>query len=175
MSKLNYWSTLFLALACGTVMNARNLHPVKKEAKTTKNNYRNDCTASRSETDLNINNVRAHLRAGGDMWWNGDQAMYIVPNVLPGQEEVSSLFSGAIWLGAYDDGGNLIMAAQTYRNEGNDYWSGPLDPNLGTTDAATCESWDKHFEVRGADITALREDMLDPRIRVFRILHQKDY
>lgn len=162
MNKLHYWSTLFLAVFCVTIVNARNLHPVKKtKATTKKNKYRNDCTASRSETDLNINNVRAHLRTGGDMWWDLNRGLYIVPNVLPGEEEVSSLFSGGIWLGAYDDGGNLIMAAKQYNN-GNDYWTGPLNPDLGTTEASECERWDIHFEVSGADIRALRADFLDP-------------
>jgi hypothetical protein len=127
-------------------------------------NFRNACIESRAETDLNINNVRARLRAGGDVWWNGNIARYVVPNVDPasGQPEVSSLYAGAIWLGAYDDGGNLILAAQTYRSGGNDYWTGPLDTATGTTDKATCENWDRHFRVLGADIDALRADFLAP-------------
>ena len=118
-------------------------------------NYRANCIASTSQKDLDINNVRALLRGGGDMWWDGNQtARYIVPNVDPasGEPEVSSLFAGAVWLGAYDGGGNLILAAQTYRSGGNDYWTGPLDPELGTIEKSDCERWDKHFTVYGDDI-----------------------
>jgi len=127
-------------------------------------NYRAGCIESRSQTDLDINNVRARLRAGGDMWWDGNQPRYIVPKVDPnsGEPEIVSLYSGAIWLGAYDDGGNLILAAQTYRSSGNDYWTGPLDPNTGTVDKTDCERWDQHFMVYGKDIDALRSDYLDP-------------
>ncbi len=127
-------------------------------------NYRTNCIESRAETDLNINNVRARLRAGGDVWWNGNIGRYIVPNVDPasGEPEVSSLYAGAIWLGAYDDGGNLILAAQTYRSGGNDYWTGPLDTATGTTDKTTCENWDRHFRVLGSEIDALRADFLAP-------------
>jgi hypothetical protein len=128
-------------------------------------NYRANCIASTSQKDLDINNVRALLRGGGDMWWDGNQtARYIVPNVDPasGEPEVSSLFAGAVWLGAYDGGGNLILAAQTYRSGGNDYWTGPLDPELGTIEKSDCERWDKHFTVYGDDITLLRGDYLDP-------------
>ena len=126
--------------------------------------FRSGCVESRSETDLNVNNVRARLRAGGDMWWDGAVPQYVVPNVDPtsGEPEIVSLYSGAIWLGAYDDGGNLILAAQTYRGSGNDYWTGPLDPDLGTTQKSDCERWDEHFTVYGDDITALRADFLDP-------------
>ena len=45
--------------------------------------FRSGCVESRSETDLNVNNVRARLRAGGDMWWDGAVPQYIVPNVDP--------------------------------------------------------------------------------------------
>ena len=79
-----------------------------------------------------------------------------------GQPQVSSLYAGAIWLGAYDDGGNLIVAAQTYRSGGNDYWTGPLDTTTGTIDKSTCENWDRHFRVLGADVDALRADFLAP-------------
>jgi hypothetical protein len=128
------------------------------------NNYRSSCVESRAETDLDINNVRARLRAGGDKWWDGRIARYVVPNVDPasGQPEVSSLFSGSIWLGAYDANGNLIVAAQTYRSSGNDYWTGPLNPQTGTIEKADCEKWDRHFTVFGADIDALRADYFEP-------------
>jgi len=42
-----------------------------------------------------INNVRAMLLNGGDVWWDLDNAQYIVPKVEPGQPEVSSIFAGA--------------------------------------------------------------------------------
>ncbi len=126
--------------------------------------FRGDCTESRAETDLNINNVRARLRAGGDMWWDGQQARYIVPNVDPasGEPEISSLFAGGIWVGAYDQGGNLILAAQTFRDQGNDYWPGPLDSFTGDINKTECANWDQHFTVYGQDIDALRADFLDP-------------
>jgi hypothetical protein len=49
------------------------------------NGYRASCVASRAETDLNINNVRARLLAGGDVWYDirRGRGGYIVPNVDP--------------------------------------------------------------------------------------------
>ncbi len=131
---------------------------------TTGNSFRAACIEARAETDLNINNVRARLRAGGDLWWDGQRARYIVPNVDPasGQPEVSSLFAGGIWLGAFDDGGNLILAAQTYRQTGNDYWTGPLNPSTGTIEKTDCEKWDRFFTVYGSEIDALRADYFQP-------------
>ncbi|MGH1337455.1 MAG: hypothetical protein ACRBFS_15130, partial [Aureispira sp.] len=166
MNKISCIAVFLLTLIAASSAIARDFvgNPVRHKTEN-KKSYRADCTASRAQTDLAINNVRALLRAGGDMWWDGNQtARYIVPNVDPasGEPEISSLFAGAIWLGAYDAGDNLILAAQTYRNNGNDYWTGPLDPDLGTIEKIECERWDRHFTVFGDDITALRADVLDP-------------
>ncbi|MGH1338184.1 MAG: hypothetical protein ACRBFS_18825 [Aureispira sp.] len=156
-------SCLFLYAESGHARDYINPNASPKKS-ANKAGYRTACTASRSQTDLNINNVRARLRGGGDMWWDGVQAQYVVPNVDPssGEIAVSALYSGAIWLGAYDGGGNLIVAAQTYRDEGNDYWSGPLNPSTAEVTSLECERWDKHFTVYGKDIDALRADFLDP-------------
>lgn len=131
---------------------------------TTANSFRAACIEARAETDLSINNVRARLRSGGDLWWDGTRARYIVPNVDPasGQPEVSALFAGGIWLGAFDDGGNLILAAQTYRQTGNDYWTGPLNPSTGVIEKTDCEKWDRFFTVYGSEIDALRADYFQP-------------
>ncbi len=167
MNKLRCLSVILSCFVAFTSVDARDFvgATAQKNQNKNKNSFRAECTESRAQTDLAINNVRAMLRAGGDMWWDGNQtARYIVPNVDPasGVPEVSALFSGAIWLGAYDDGGNLILAAQTYRSNGNDYWTGPLNPDLGTIEKIDCERWDRHFTVLGDDITALRADNLDP-------------
>jgi hypothetical protein len=136
----------------------------RSNTNTATNSFRAACIEARAETDLNINNVRARLRSGGDLWWDGQRARYIVPNVDPasGQPLVSSLFAGAIWLGAFDDGGNLILAAQTYRQNGNDFWTGPLNTSTGTIEKADCEKWDRFFTVFGSEIDALRADYFEP-------------
>src|SRR5687768_13930938 len=118
--------------------------------------YRSDCAPATMSYDLAINNVRARLLNGGDMWWDLMDGQYIVPQVDPalGVPGVSSLFAGAVWLGGFDDAMNLKMAAQTYRSEtANDFWPGPLSA-VGTTGADTCENWDRFFIVKGAAIRA---------------------
>jgi hypothetical protein len=92
-------------------------------------NYRSDCAAATMSYDLAINNVRARLLNGGDMWWDLSIGQYIVPKVDPalGVPGVSCLFAGAVWLGGFDDAGNLKIAAQNYRTPtNNDFWPGPL-------------------------------------------------
>ena len=126
-----------------------------KQVKPNQIELRAACTESKSATDLNINNVRARLRGGGDLWWDGTNPKFIVPNVTPesGIPEVSSIFAGAVWLGGFDKGKNLKLAAQTYRQSGNDFWPGPLPSNGGVTSDTVCTKWDKFFTVYGSDIT----------------------
>lgn len=117
---------------------------------------RSDCARATMSYDLAINNVRARLLNGGDVWWDLEKGQYIVPAVDPalGVEGVSALFAGAVWLGGFDDAMNLKLAAQTYRNpplSRNDFWPGPLS-SIGTTGADTCLNWDRFFVVKGATI-----------------------
>jgi hypothetical protein len=118
--------------------------------------YRSDCAPATMSYDLAINNVRARLLNGGDVWWDLDIGQYIVPAVDPalGIPGVSSLFAGAVWLGGFDDAGNLKIAAQTYRDAtNNDFWPGPLSL-IGTTAADTCKNWDRFFVTKGLTIRA---------------------
>lgn len=129
--------------------------------------FRENCDGAVSQIDQEINNVRARLTTGGDVWWNGNDGRYVVPKPPPGVPEVSSIFAGAVWLGGKDPGGNLKIAAQTYgRSGGNfDFYPGPLnegdpdypggilaDPRRGTIGKDTCAQWDKFFVVEGANV-----------------------
>jgi hypothetical protein len=116
--------------------------------------FRENCDNALAQTDMDINNVRARLTTGGDVWWDSTDGVYVVPKNAPGQPPVSSIFAGAVWLGGVDPAGNLKVAAQTYgRSSGNfDYWPGPLDPETGTTNQEECAKWDKFFTVSGESI-----------------------
>lgn len=116
--------------------------------------YRGVCAASKSQIDLEINNVRARLLGGGDCWWDFKQGRYIVPKVdtFSGKKEVSSLFAGGVWLGGIDPAGNLKLACQDFRpGDRNDFWPGPLT-EIGTTTHETCANWDRHFRATSDDI-----------------------
>lgn len=116
--------------------------------------FREGCDPSITSTDQAINNVRARLHTGGDVWWDGNNGRYVVPKVPAGQVEVSSIFAGAVWLGGVDPAGNLKIAAQTYgRQNGRfDFWPGPLDDILGTIEQEQCSQWDRFFKVLGEEI-----------------------
>jgi hypothetical protein len=110
------------------------------------------CSPATAQTDLDINNVRATLLTGGDMWWNLTDGKYLVPKPPVGEHGPTSLFAGSLWIGGFDPGNTLKVAAMTYRQTGNDFWPGPLSSSA-TTDAGTCVAWDKHFKINRADCT----------------------
>ncbi|OWY24089.1 hypothetical protein C7N43_15965 [Sphingobacteriales bacterium UPWRP_1] len=114
-----------------------------------------DCNASTAQIDLDVNNVRTRLLTGGDLWWDpvAGQPKYEVPKVPPGsdQQSLHSIFAGALWIGGIDQLGQLKVAAQTYRQSGNDFWPGPLDDN-GQVTQEICNQFDRFWQVQGSDI-----------------------
>ncbi len=147
------WIAAVLALVSWSVT-AHVPDYVRKASKAKKVEYRGVCASSESQIDMEINNVRARLLGGGDCWWDFNDGRYIVPkvDVATGQQEVSSIFAGSVWLGGVDPAQNLKLAAQDFRPSGqNDFWPGPLN-EVGITDEFVCDNWDRHFRVTGDEI-----------------------
>ncbi len=123
-------------------------NPGGKSPAQTQTNWRSDCVRPTNQIEMQVNNVRARLLTGGDIW---STAAYIVPKPAPGQLPVSALFAGGVWIGGKDRAGNIRLSAVTYRQEGYDFFAGPLDIN-GVTEAETCKNWDRFFVVKGVDV-----------------------
>jgi hypothetical protein len=123
-------------------------YPDGKAPVTTQTSWRNDCVRPTNQIEMQVNNVRARLLTGGDIW---STAAYIVPKPAAGQLPVSALYAGGVWIGGKDRAGNIRLSAVTYRSEGFDFFSGPLDLN-GATSADVCKDWDRFFVVKGDDV-----------------------
>lgn len=115
---------------------------------------REPCTPGISQATQDINNVRALLLINGDCWWDGRNAQYVVPKPPPGELGVSAIFAGAVWIGGFDDGGSLKLAAKTFgaSNGNTDYWPGPINQDTTLEDDVLCDRWDEHFEVLSESI-----------------------
>ncbi len=122
----------------------------KGQLKTTASN----CKPAEGEIDLDINNVRAQLMTGGDMWW--DIGTSVAQYEVPKGSRKNSLFAGSVWIGGYTNDGQLKVAAQTYRQDGNDYWPGPLDAQASITEG-NCSEWDKFWKIDRAIVNKFRE------------------
>lgn len=107
------------------------------------------CLNPESSALLELNNVRATIYSGGDMWWDLKQfARYEVPK----GSGKHSLYLGTLWIGGTDGTGLLKVAAQRYRRNGPDYYTGPLD-TTGTAEvtAQTCKEFDRIWKITRAE------------------------
>lgn len=150
VSVVIFAATVFSAVA------KENIGIVGRQAK----NYArlaSNCNDATSQVELDINNVRARLLGAGDFWWDLNNAKYVVPKVFPPDIEVSSSFAGALWIGGIDAGGQLKIAAQTYRQSGNDFWPGPLSDD-GTTNSDVCNAYDRHWKVNRSLIDSFQSE-----------------
>jgi hypothetical protein len=98
---------------------------------------------------LDVNNIKAGHMVHGDMWWNPATGS---PDVeYPKGSGKNASFASALWMSGYDNGGSLHVSAQTYRQDGNDYWPGPID---GAQAVAynTSKDWAKIWKIERTDL-----------------------
>jgi hypothetical protein len=101
---------------------------------------------------LDINNVKAGIGNCGIMHYNPgtNNPSYEVP---AGSGMHSDFFTG-FWIGGFDNTNALHLAAQTYRQTGDDFWPGPLDTTNAAVTPATSNQYDKIWKLNQTDINA---------------------
>ena len=114
-----------------------------------------NCVNTKAQIDLDVNQVRARILVGGDLWWDpvGQTPYYEVPI----GSNKNSIYAGALWIGGFDQSNQLLVAAQTYRqNAGNDFWGGPIakDPNTSAMNVTVdqCEAFDRFWQINKTDV-----------------------
>ncbi len=114
------------------------------------------CLTPSARADLDINNVRAMIHNGGDMWWELSCCpRYEIPKVDdPGAIKRHSMFAASIWVSGREQGtNNIYVMAQTYRSTNNQsFWPGPIDNLTSITSPTRCRQWDKMFKVNRQDV-----------------------
>jgi len=100
-----------------------------------------NCTPATSSAELSINNTRALIQSGGDMWWDFSRPRYEIPK----GSGKNSIYAGSLWLAGKDVSGQFKVAALRFR-DGNDFWTGPLSTVNAEIDGNTCRLYDRHWE-----------------------------
>jgi hypothetical protein len=103
---------------------------------------------------LDINNVKAGFLNRGDFFWNPNTGKSAYE--FPKGSGLHSNFTNAIWVAGKDSSNILHVSAQTYRQTGNDYWSGPLD-NTNSVDTLTSFMWDKIWKINASTIDSFKQ------------------
>lgn len=97
-------------------------------------------------TTIDINNIEAGITSSSDLFWNFSTQTFEVPK----GGGVHAIFAGGLWIGGMDAGGQVHMAAQTYRQTGNDYLPGPIDTTMGV--ATTWNLWDRSWKLNKSEV-----------------------
>jgi len=75
---------------------------------------------------LDKNMVKARMNTVNNQFWAiyaNNKASYEVPK----GKGANAQFANSLWIGGYDHQGTLHISANTYRQNGADFWPGPLD------------------------------------------------
>jgi hypothetical protein len=113
--------------------------------------FSQDCEPPSSIYVLDVNQVSSGFNNDGSLWGNWDSLSFLVPK-NGYSSNIKSFLYGGIWIGGFDPGGNLKIAASTYGSTAgnNDYWSGPVV--MESTLRERCEDWDRFFNVTKSEI-----------------------
>ncbi len=100
---------------------------------------------------LDINNVKAGISNRSDMHWDMGGAGNAAYEVPKGSGKHSN-FASALWIGGLDNTSQLHGGAQTYRQNGVDFWPGPLETTSATTSTLVATNYDKVWKLNYTDI-----------------------
>ena len=145
---------LFVALLIAGVANPSRAEMYRGEPNKGNRNLKQTtagCSPSSAYEWLDINNVRTRINAGGDMWWDlpgGTGSKYFIP----ANGSATSLYAGSLWIAGVDINNQLKCAAVRFRQDGNDFWTGPLNLQGASIDEVTCARWDQLFRITRAEV-----------------------
>ncbi|NOQ71578.1 MAG: T9SS C-terminal target domain-containing protein [Crocinitomix sp.] len=132
------------------------------------------CSPASEKIFLELNNIRAVVETAGFLW--EDRATSQAGYEYPKGSNSFVIFSGALWMGGEDPNGQLKLAAHRYRQDGNDFWPGPLqelnqsdgnyDPSIPQDSDVNmvrpfgsaiifdsfCNEYDKFFSIRKVEV-----------------------
>lgn len=94
---------------------------------------------------LAVNNVKAPICIGGNLFYNKDTSLHISTRYeIPKGSGMSSIHTSGLWITATDAEDNLKCAAQRYCATGHDFFDGPIMP---TYNAAYDSFFNRVFKV----------------------------
>lgn len=108
------------------------------------------CSEGSTQAVMQYNNIRALYSTQGIFWENTStmNGGYEVP----WGSGLSTIYSGALWIGGYDPNGQVKVAADLYGGGGSDYWPGPLDEVTGDITSNSCSDFDRFWGVSQSEI-----------------------
>lgn len=118
-----------------------------------------NCSHIYADTILYGNDVKANFTNNGHLCNSKGRRAYFQ---VPASDAVkkSTIYDATLWLGAKDNQGNLLVAAQYHDGgRGEEYWPGPLNNQTGLP--ISCQDYNKVWKVSGVDVQNFRADFKD--------------
>ncbi|NOR87942.1 MAG: T9SS type A sorting domain-containing protein, partial [Bacteroidales bacterium] len=85
----------------------------------------------------------------------------------PADAKTSPVFNYGLWMGGKDQNGNLHLAAERYRNNGADFWSGPLSVDgLALSDSINAGKWFRTWKVRKTEVLEHINNYQNPNYQI---------
>lgn len=116
------------------------------------------CQPAVSEFPLMGPGISTVFNQGG-LWIDG----YVyAPNSSIANPPVTTIRSGALWMGGYDDEGKLKLASEVPGSASiSPYFAGPLDLESGLPDGENCTNFDRFWPITRGEINSFLEDIAD--------------
>ena len=126
---MNRFFTLLLAASCLTAVGQ------------VENAGLAECEPATSNTIVAFNRIRTMISANGILWNEQVQssAAYELDN-----SGKSVFYASSLWMGGYDENGNLMVAGETFGEEGG-YRTGPLSVGTANSTPEICAQFDRIF------------------------------
>ncbi|MCB0643629.1 MAG: hypothetical protein KDC44_18405, partial [Phaeodactylibacter sp.] len=112
-----------------------------------------DCSIPTAEEWIDVNNFQTTFSSGAAL---SGRPFEVVPYDAPTS---AGLLSG-LWIGGFDAGGNIKLAATEFDGY-TDFFNGPLLDDYGITDDSICTVFDKIWIIHRSDVEAMQQDFAD--------------
>ncbi len=115
--------------------------------------------------NLDINNIKASINSDGTLFWNNTSSTFEVPKGSGKQ----TIGASGLWIGGMDTGWHLRMAGQTYRQNGADFFFGPID-STGTYGASYDSVWNRVWKINKCAIDTYQNWLLNSPVGINPLL-----
>ena len=107
--------------------------------------------------NLDTNNIRAAINANGDLFTG--PANHSPAFEAPKGSFIHTMFTSTMWVAGLDGNGQLHTSCQMYRQDGDDFWPGPLDTLNGSCLPAVYNSptWNRVWKINKTTIDSFRQ------------------
>ena len=118
------------------------------------------CAQWHSEAQMDVNNVKTDFYGTGNFGimrgGNGSYGIGYVENFrVPANGDAGTIYSNTLWIAGLDGNANIHCSAVRFNQVGDDFWSGPLRVNDGSTDIYAVMDYHHVWKVRRSDIEAI--------------------